>query len=125
MDCPKCRGALRPVKFQHTEIDRCDQCHGIWFDFGEHQDLQRAPGAEAIDTGTQLNSEHDAKARVMCPRDNVQMVRMVDPAKPRVWIESCPLCHGVFLDATEFSELQKDNTFLDRLFRPRRHRPLT
>jgi hypothetical protein len=30
----------------------------------------------------------------------------------------------VFLDATEFRELQKDVKFLDRLFRPHRHRPL-
>ena len=125
MECPKCLGALRPLKFHGTEIDRCEKCQGIWFDFGEHQDLQRAAGSEAIDTGTTLDPAQDAKARVMCPRDNVQMVRMVHPAKPHVWIESCPICHGMFLDATEFRELQKDTTFLDRLFRPKRHRPLS
>ena len=125
MECPKCRGVLRKVSFQGTEIDRCDGCEGIWFDFGELQDLERVPGSAVIDTGTDLDPERDAKARVLCPRDRVQMVRMVDPAKPRVWIESCPVCHGIFLDATEFRELQKDTTFWDRLFRPRHHRPLT
>ena len=125
MECPKCRGALRPLKFHGTEIDRCEKCEGIWFDFGEHQDLQRVAGSEAIDTGTTLDPTQDAKALVKCPRDGVQMVRMVDPAKPRVWFESCPICHAMFLDATEFRELQKDNTFWDRLFRPRRHRPLS
>ena len=124
MDCPKCSGALRPVKFQGTEIDRCETCAGIWFDFGERQDLQRVEGSEVIDTGDTLDPTRDAKPRVKCTRDAVQMVRMVDPAKPRVWIESCPICHGVFLDATEFRELQGDATFWDRLFRPTRHRPL-
>lgn len=48
MDCPKCLGALRPVTCQGTEIDRCEKCQGIWFDFGEHQELRRAAGSEAI-----------------------------------------------------------------------------
>ncbi len=107
MDCPKCLGALRPVTFHGTEIDRCEKCEGIWFDFGEHKDLRRVAGSEAIDTGAALDPSRDAQARVICPRDRVQMVRMVDPAKPRVWIESCPVCHGVFLDATEFRELHR------------------
>jgi Zn-finger nucleic acid-binding protein len=124
MQCPKCLGTLRPVTFHGTEIDRCDKCEGMWFDFGEQQDLKRVEGSEAIDTGATHDPARDAKQRVMCPRDKVQMVRMVDPAKPQVWFESCPLCYGVFLDATEFRELKQDTSFWDRLVRKRRPRPL-
>jgi len=123
MECPKCRGNLRPVKFQGTEIDRCEKCEGMWFDMGEQQDLKRAEGSEVNDTGT-LDAARDAKQRVMCPRDQVQMVRMVDPAKPQIWFESCPLCYGVFLDASEFRELKKDTSFWERLIRRRRPRTL-
>jgi Zn-finger nucleic acid-binding protein len=125
MQCPKCLGTLKPVTFQGTQIDRCDTCEGMWFDVGEHQDLKRAAGSEAIDTGKQLDPSRDAKEHVLCPRDNQHMVRMVDVARPSIWFESCPVCHGIFLDATEFRELKNDANFWDRLIRQRRHRPLT
>lgn len=111
--------------FQETEIDRCGTCGGIWFDMGEREALERIPGSEALDSKTNQDSEIDGKARVMCPRDKVQMTRMVDPARPTVWLESCPLCYGVFLDAGEFRQLKEDPSFWARLIRRRRHRPLT
>ena len=124
MECPKCGGVLQAEKFQGTEIDRCGTCDGIWFDMGERQELARAAGSESIDRGTNQDAALDDKARVLCPRDRVQMTRMVDPARPTVWFETCPVCHGVFLDAGEFRALKQDPSFLERLFRPRRHRPL-
>ena len=125
MECPKCGGALQPVTFQGTEIDRCGTCEGIWFDTGERQALKRVVGSEAIDPGTNQDPARDNKAQVFCPRDKVQMTRMVDPARPSVWLESCPICYGVFLDAGEFRALKQDTSFWERLTRHRRHRPLT
>lgn len=125
MKCPKCSGILRSVTFGKTEIDRCETCSGIWFDMLEHEELRAVEGSEAIDTGTASDEFLDAKEDVMCPRDQARMVRMVDPARPHIWIESCPLCYGVFLDAGEFRELKNDPSFIERLLRRRRHRPLT
>ncbi|HEU4996751.1 MAG TPA: zf-TFIIB domain-containing protein [Gemmatimonadaceae bacterium] len=125
MKCPKCSGPLRPVTFGKTEIDRCETCAGLWFDMLEHEELRAVAGSEAIDTGTARDEFLDAKEDVMCPRDKARMVRMVDPARPHIWIESCPLCYGVFLDAGEFRELKNDPSFIERLLRRRRHRPLT
>jgi len=125
MQCPKCQGVLEPVTFQGTEIDRCSTCNGIWFDTGERETLDDVAGSETIDPGTNQDLERDGKARVLCPRDKVQMVRMVDPARPAVWLESCPVCHGVFLDAGEFRALKQDVSFWERLVRQTRHRPLT
>jgi Zn-finger nucleic acid-binding protein len=125
MQCPKCEGVLQPVTFQRTEIDRCSTCEGIWFDTGERETLESVAGSDAIDAGTNQDPERDGKARVLCPRDKVQMVRMVDPARPAIWLESCPICHGVFLDAGEFRALKQDTSFWERLVRRTRHRPLT
>lgn len=125
MKCPKCSGTLGPVTFQRTEIDRCDKCAGLWFDMMEQKDLKRLNGSEAIDTGTVRDAALDAKVMVMCPRDQARMVRMVDPAHPHIWVESCPICYGMFLDAGEFRELKNDPTFMEKLVRRRRHRPLT
>jgi Zn-finger nucleic acid-binding protein len=32
---------------------------------------------------------------------------MVDAAQPHIWVESCPVCHGTFLDAGEFTDLKE------------------
>ncbi len=125
MKCPKCSAPLRPVTFQRVEVDRCEKCEGLWFDMMEQKDLRRMTGSEAIDTGTTRDAALDAKQMVLCPRDQARMVRMVDPAHPRIWFESCPHCYGMFLDAGEFTDLRKDPTFMQRLLRHRRPRPLT
>jgi Zn-finger nucleic acid-binding protein len=35
------------------------------------------------------------------------MVRMVDAAQPHIWVESCPVCHGTFFDAGEFTDFKE------------------
>ena len=35
MRCPKCGGHLTTEKYHELEIDRCQDCHGVWLDAGE------------------------------------------------------------------------------------------
>ncbi|HTS88227.1 MAG TPA: zf-TFIIB domain-containing protein [Gemmatimonadales bacterium] len=35
MRCPKCGGHLVTEEFHRVQIDRCPDCHGVWFDQGE------------------------------------------------------------------------------------------
>lgn len=35
MKCPKCGADLVETEFHHIKIDRCRECHGVWFDAGE------------------------------------------------------------------------------------------
>jgi hypothetical protein len=35
MKCPKCGGNLQGEAFHGLQIDRCPDCHGMWFDAGE------------------------------------------------------------------------------------------
>ena len=108
MECPKCQANMEVVRFEDTEVDRCVRCGGLWFDRLEHEQLKRQPGSEAIDTGpTWQAAMHDVQGKVFCPVDGAQMTRMVDAAQPHFWVESCPVCHGMFLDAGEFSDLKE------------------
>lgn len=108
MECPKCQARMEVVRFEGTDVDRCIRCGGLWFDRLEHELLRRRAGSEAIDTGpTWQAAMHDVQERVFCPVDGVLMARMVDVAQPRIWVESCPVCHGTFLDAGEFTELKE------------------
>lgn len=39
LHCPDGHGALRAVDFEGIEIDVCAQCHGVWLDRGELEDI--------------------------------------------------------------------------------------
>lgn len=107
MECPKCQARMEAVRFEDTEVDRCVRCGGLWFDRLEHQWLKQRAGSEAIDTGPVWQAAmHDVQGRAFCPVDGAQMVRMVDAAQPHFAVESCPVCHGTFLDAGEFTDLK-------------------
>jgi Zn-finger nucleic acid-binding protein len=48
------------------------------------------------------------------------MVRVVDEAQPQIRLESCPMCHGTFFDAGEFTDFKEHE--LGELLRRRRER---
>lgn len=42
MRCPKCGGHLKAEDFHRVQIDRCPDCHGVWFDGGEIEAVTQA-----------------------------------------------------------------------------------
>ena len=48
MRCPKCGGHLAIEDYQGVEIDRCNECSGIWLDPGEIEVLVKCEGASVI-----------------------------------------------------------------------------
>jgi Zn-finger nucleic acid-binding protein len=123
MNCPKCKAALEPVRFQSVEVDRCIQCKGLWLDLFEDKDLKGLSGSEAIDVGDrqvgqQLNQLTDLK----CPADGERMIRTADPRNKQIQYELCTGCRGIFLDAGEFKDLKESSmlALLDALMKPGR-----
>lgn len=43
MKCPKCGYDLLTADWDGIQIDQCPNCHGIWFDAGEAEQLLRSP----------------------------------------------------------------------------------
>ena len=39
MECPRCDGHLKEIKFEEVLIDTCEKCGGIWLDSGELDQL--------------------------------------------------------------------------------------
>ena len=119
MECPKCQAQMEVVLFEEVEVDRCVRCGGLWFDVLEHEELRDRAGAETIDTGPRWQAAmHDVQGKVFCPADGTLMVRMVNAAQPHIWVESCPVCHGTFFDAGEFTNFKEHS--IGELFRNRR-----
>lgn len=93
--CPKCDSALFIVWLDHTEVDVCHNCRGIWLDEGELENL----GGPSADGQTEIQP----KTRYLCPRCDrpMRLVRRRD-----VELEECPAGHGVWLDAPELARLR-------------------
>ncbi len=114
MQCPKCLNEMEKVVFEHVEIDRCDECRGIWFDDLEHEELKVLKGAEIVDDGdVRVGKEFNKIDRIVCPKCKTRMIRMVDRVQPHIWYESCSVCNGLFFDAGEFNDY-RELTIIDR-----------
>ncbi len=106
LQCPKCKSPMDPVQIEQTQVDRCTSCRGLWFDALEDQDIRGTEAAETLDIPTvgphpAQEPKHDESA-IDCPRCKTRMIHMVDRLGRRIQYESCPRCHGKFLDAGEF-----------------------
>lgn len=113
MNCPKCDAPMEEVTFGAIAVDRCTRCRGLWFDVREKERLKPLVGSERIDVGDRkAGAAYNRVDRIDCPVCRVRMIRMVDPGQPHLWFESCPVCHGAFLDAGEFEDF-KEETVLD------------
>ncbi|MFV0460548.1 MAG: zf-TFIIB domain-containing protein [Actinomycetales bacterium] len=42
--CPKCRGTMRTYQRNAIQIEQCDNCRGIFLDFGELEAITRLEG---------------------------------------------------------------------------------
>ena len=112
LKCPKCQHGMEEVTFEDVTIDRCSNCHGLWFDGDEAAQLKVKEGSEALDTGDPKEGwKYDSRADIDCPHCGKAMEKSADPKQKHIWFEMCQE-HGMFLDAGEFSDL-KDENLLD------------
>lgn len=116
MECPKCGGQMNTRAFKGIELERCTGCYGIFcspetIEAGKDVWLSEA----VLDVGYETTGErYDKVGDIDCPVCKVKMDKISDPVQTHIWMESCPQCNKIFLDAGEFTDL-KHNTMLDKL----------
>jgi Zn-finger nucleic acid-binding protein len=77
-----------------VELDRCPRCGGIWFDWGElEQVTRRALEPELLEGHTERR----------CAYCGITLLAAVLPGG--VPVETCSACRGLYLDAGELAEL--------------------
>lgn len=117
MECPKCKGQMEMIIYNGIEIDRCEQCHGLWFDHLEKEDLKNLEGSESIDVGDEFmgaaryNTRYNQIREITCPKCQSEMRHIVNHDPWEIHFESCPKCHGSFFDAGEFRDYMEDQIF--------------
>jgi Zn-finger nucleic acid-binding protein len=100
------------VTHEGVSIDRCTNCHGLWFDDDEATQLKSKQGSEAVDTGDPAEGQKwDSHADINCPRCGKEMDKSADPKQKHIWYEVCN-DHGMFMDAGEFADF-KEESLLD------------
>ena len=100
MQCPKCHGELEPKEHEHIKLDRCNRCYGIFVEAHMLNETFAGWMAESF-----LN--------VGAPSLGKKYDKIEDPVQTHIWMESCPKCDRVFLDAGELTDL-KYETFSDK-----------
>lgn len=110
MNCPKCSATLEAINYNDIEIDRCSDCHGIWFDHREEDELKNLKGAaEVLDIGdSSVGARHDQMENISCPRCNVTMHHVFHNGSVEIRFERCPECKGSYFDAGEFTDYVAD-----------------
>lgn len=108
--CPKCHGLLEPIIYSGIEVDRCQNCAGIWFDALEAEALKNIHGSESLDQGNpHIGNYYDRiPGKIQCPRCRTPLRRMLDIDRYSIWYERCPQCSGIWLDAGEFSKFKQN-----------------
>ena len=106
MRCPKCRSDMQQILIDDIEVDRCLDCHGLWFDDGELGNLRNKEAAATLDIGeVATGKKQNQIEHYRCPRCAGPMNRLVDPEQTHIWFEQCGSCRGSFFDAGELTDL--------------------
>ena len=105
MECPKCYGEMTNVLQEGAVVDRCGNCHGLYFDQLTQALLPDLMSQDAIDSGSdEMGAAYDEMVYVECPKcDKIMDQRLIEEPV-RIRFELCPTCHSTFLDAGELRE---------------------
>ncbi|MEW6435462.1 MAG: zf-TFIIB domain-containing protein [Myxococcota bacterium] len=109
--CPDCSEPLQPLFIDlpgraDVPLDRCASCGGLWFDFGE---LEQVTGRAA-----RIEVLADAGTSRRCPRCTLSLTPVfLDGATP---VETCTACRGLWFDFVDVSGVASPR--LDALAKP-------
>ena len=105
MQCPKCYGEMDMVTDETVRVERCKDCHGLYFDQLDQGLLDSIGINSAIDTGDEeLGAEYNDMVYVDCPKCDKMMDQRSTENPVHIRFELCPSCHSTFLDAGEFRQ---------------------
>jgi Zn-finger nucleic acid-binding protein len=100
--CPKCKcHSLEPHKEKDLpfKLDTCSNCNGIWFDVGELADALDGIGIAELEIPEKAGS-----TLRRCPNCEKTMMTFYYP-QTYARVDMCRKCHGIWLDANEFEEI--------------------
>ena len=107
--CPRCPNAVSLVEMDYAEerVDFCPNCHGIYFDTGELEDLIElvkdfmSVQLDELEIDNQPPAEENFNPTCPGCRKTMESHQV-----SQTWINQCPNCRGIWLDQGELSALR-------------------
>lgn len=113
MNCPTCKSSdLLPLKIGADTVDKCSQCHGLWFNQENLGDVENLPENELMsDFQDQLDDCEPAKGadpkNRVCPLCKKPMDNYQYDLSSGIWVQACPNGDGVWLDKGEVIKIHR------------------
>lgn len=109
MKCPVCNVEMKQFQMEHTELDMCEKCQGIWFDKGEFQTILKSlennsevsydkynPFGKKIDV---IDPKLYTKRH--CSRCGEIMEQFNYAYDSNIFLDKCPSCGSIWADKGE------------------------
>jgi len=106
--CPRCKTQLTVYKFKNFDLDRCDQCEGLWLEPDEFQVLSSEFNVYKDDSLTanfRRKPTPKAEGYLPCACCNKLMTRKNFKAISGIIIDTCISC-GIWLDKDELQQIR-------------------
>jgi Zn-finger nucleic acid-binding protein len=109
MICPVCKNDMIVVEYHNIELDYCNSCKGVWFDYEELELLLKSYGLaepKAFFDGI-LNSQEavSSEKKRNCPICGHKMKKTAIGGQPEILIDVCRDKHGLWFDGGEVTQL--------------------
>ena len=120
MNCPRCKANLKVETINDIhfsiEVDKCENCEGIWFDESELQKLERITELTIFEIRRIPRTKKQLES-LFCPKcediyeNQILMNKAEHPKDNKVVMDYCNNCRGIWLDKGELEAIQKQNMF--------------
>lgn len=110
MNCPRDDSPLETKTINHTSVQTCPQCGGIFLDHGQLNEVAGpTPGDLEYSTVDLDSGQHaDDHGTINCPRDNTPMVKVDFNLDSPIILDYCNTCHGFWLDGGELARINEE-----------------
>lgn len=118
MKCPNCNSQLEKKQYYDIEVDRCQKCQGMWFDFKELDSLEDKTLENDEVKGTLVwDKKLSSKKCPKCIKKMMEFNYRLNDIK----LDYCQDMHGYWLDKGEeervVSEMKEAVEKLDKKFK--------
>jgi len=109
MICPVCKYDMLAVEYHNIELDYCNSCKGVWFDYGELELLLESHSLEETKVFLDgiLNSQEAVSSEKQrnCPVCGHKMKKTAIGGQTEILIDICRDEHGLWFDGGEVTQL--------------------
>lgn len=110
MNCPHSDSPLETKEINHTSVQTCPKCGGMFLEHGQlNQVAGDTPGDLEYSTVDLDSGQHaDNYGTINCPRDNTPMVKVDFNVDSSIILDYCKTCHGFWLDGGELARINNE-----------------